>query len=272
MQHSLTTFEKGGRYDRMEEKQKYHFSSTTTTYYHNHSYRAIGGERRGQRGRGLWTEWGGRTSETHSHSHSRSFISPLVIYTKVLLAARRTLKFEKFQYLQYKSNYTKRTCTWKILWVSNWANLDTWILGVASKQLRLLHGRVRDSTTLINSLIEPSDESWSRMLLLPDAATELSIFGWSGMSSRNMSSSNLNFSVSTLSMSLRYFSNELYNRGPNTVIAFSWRDCAGFLFVGYWITRCVLCLGCFLVFILYPMEPSIFGTICCVIFQIYRII
>ena len=30
--------------------------------------------------------------------------------------------------------------------------LLTWILGVASKQLRLLHGRVGDSTTSVNSL------------------------------------------------------------------------------------------------------------------------
>ena len=30
--------------------------------------------------------------------------------------------------------------------------LDTWILGVASKQLRLLHGQVEDSTTVVNSL------------------------------------------------------------------------------------------------------------------------
>ena len=28
-------------------------------------------------------------------------------------------------------------------------------------------------------------------------------------------------------MSLWYLGNELYKRGPNTVIAFSWRDCAG---------------------------------------------
>ena len=35
--------------------------------------------------------------------------------------------------------------------------LDTWILGVASKQLRLLHGRVEDSTILVKFL-EPSDE------------------------------------------------------------------------------------------------------------------
>ena len=30
--------------------------------------------------------------------------------------------------------------------------LLTWILGVASKQLRVLHGRVGDSTTVVNSL------------------------------------------------------------------------------------------------------------------------
>ena len=59
------------------------------------------------------------------------------------------------------------------------------------------------------------------MLSLPDAVTYLGIFGGLGMVSRNLSSSNLNFSVLTLSMSLRYFGNELYYRGPNTVIAFS---------------------------------------------------
>ena len=32
------------------------------------------------------------------------------------------------------------------------AQLLTWILGVASKQLRLLHGRVGDSTIVVNSL------------------------------------------------------------------------------------------------------------------------
>ena len=149
--------------------------------------------------------------------------------------------------------------------------LDTWILGVASKQLRLLHGRVGDSTIVVNSLspqmselVEDAIASW--------CGDKFDIFGWSGMVSGNLSSSNLNFSVLTLWMSLRYFGNELYNRGPNAVISFSWRDCAGFLFVGYWITRCVLCLGCFLAFIVWPIVPSIFGTICCVIFQIYIII
>ena len=47
------------------------------------------------------------------------------------------------------------------------------------------------------------------------------ILGSSGMSSRNLSSPNLNYSVSTLSMSVRYFGNELNNHGPNTVIPFS---------------------------------------------------
>ena len=35
---------------------------------------------------------------------------------------------------------------------------DTWILGVASKQLRLLHGRVGDSTIVVNSLIPQMSE------------------------------------------------------------------------------------------------------------------
>ena len=34
----------------------------------------------------------------------------------------------------------------------NSSSLCTWILGVVSKQLRLLHGRVGDSTTSLNSL------------------------------------------------------------------------------------------------------------------------
>ena len=68
---------------------------------------------------------------------------------------------------------------------------------------------------------EPSDGcmSWSRMLLLPDAVT------WHFCLIRNelqkLVEPNLNFLVLTLSMSLRYFGNELYNRGPNTAIAVS---------------------------------------------------
>ena len=97
--------------------------------------------------------------------------------------------------------------------------LLTWILGVASKQLRLLHGRVGDFTIVVNSLSpQMSELVEDASLLFPDSVTLLGIFGWSGMVSRNLSSSNLNFSVLTLSMFLRYFGNELYNRRPNTVI------------------------------------------------------
>ena len=143
----------------------------------------------------------------------------------------------------------------------NSESLCTWILGVVSKQLRLLHGRVRDSTTtLVNSLSPQMSE-----------LVEDSVASWCDdiVGHFLLISSNLNFSVLTLSMSLRYFGNELYRQDTNTVIAFSWKDCAGFLFVGYWITHCVPCLWCFLVFILCPIKPSIFATIRCVIFQIY---
>ena len=47
----------------------------------------------------------------------------------------------------------------------------------------------------------------------------------------------MNFSILTLSMSLRYLGSVLYMRGPYTVVAFSGRDCAGSLFVGYSVTH-----------------------------------
>ena len=40
----------------------------------------------------------------------------------------------------------------KTCYVFRWQHLDTWILGVALKKLRLLHGRVEDSTIVVNSL------------------------------------------------------------------------------------------------------------------------
>ena len=62
-------------------------------------------------------------------------------------------------------------------------------------------------------------------------------------------------------MSLKYFGNELYNRGPNTVIAFSFRDCAGFLLV-YMLFYNTLCsMSWFLDFILCRIVPSTYGTI-----------
>ena len=55
----------------------------------------------------------------------------------------------------------------------------------------------------------------------------------------------MNFTGLTLSMSLRYFGNELYNRDLNTVIVYAVRACVGFLFVGY--CKRVPCLGWFVV-------------------------
>ena len=46
-----------------------------------------------------------------------------------------------------------------------------------------------------------------------------------GNSCKNLLSSNLNFSVLTLLMSLRYLCNELYKHGPSMVIPFSWMYC-----------------------------------------------
>ena len=162
-------------------------------------------------------------------------------------------------------------CTGPPYLMMGWMLTLTWILGVASQQLKLLRGRVGDSTIVLNSLSPQMSE------LVEDA-----IASWCGdivghfwlirNGVEKLVELKFEFSGLTLSMSLRYFGNELYNRSPNTVIAFSRRDCAGFLFVGYWITYCVPCLGCFLVFIVCPIVPSIFCTICCVIFQIYIII
>ena len=110
----------------------------------------------------------------------------------------------------------------------------TWILRVASKQQRLLHGWVRDSTTVVNSLSPQMSE------LVEDAiafwcGNIVGHFCWSGMVPRNLLSSNLNFSIS---ISLRYFGNKLYKRSPHTVIAFS----CGLCWVsGCWILNNALC-------------------------------
>ena len=61
-------------------------------------------------------------------------------------------------------------------------------------------------------LFEPSDElAGQRCCCFLMWYYSWAYFGPSGMSSLNLSSSNLNFSVLTLSMSLRYFGNELHN-------------------------------------------------------------
>ena len=79
------------------------------------------------------------------------------------------------------------------------------------------------------------------------------------------------FSFNTFDVSQIFWQRVVQPR-PKYSYCFSWRDFAGFLFVGYWIMHCVPCLGCFLFFIVCPIVPSIFGTVCCVIFQIYIII
>ena len=121
----------------------------------------------------------------------------------------------------------------------------TWILGLVSKQLRLLRGRVGDSTTLVNSLSPKMRlAGWGCCCFL------LRWRNWTFWAHQEWApeiclAKVWIFQFLTLSMSLRYFGNELYNRGPNTVIAFSWRNFAGFLFLWYWITHCVPCLGYF---------------------------
>ena len=53
----------------------------------------------------------------------------------------------------------------------------TWILGVVSKQLRLLHGRVADPTTVVNSL----SPQMSELVVEPPvvgSATQLAIAGF----------------------------------------------------------------------------------------------
>ena len=148
--------------------------------------------------------------------------------------------------------------------------LLTWILGVVSKQLIKTDPWPSRRLHHFGKFLEPSDEWAGRgcycFLMRRHSWSFLTYQEWAPETCR---AKNLNFSVLTLLMSLRYFGNELYNRGPNTVIAFSSRDCAGFLFVRYWINHCFPCLGCFLVFIVCPIMPSIFGTVCCVILKIY---
>ena len=167
-------------------------------------------------------------------------------------------------YLVYNSwnrkidtNTTHIKITFYIIWYFEWF----WSIKPAPLPCWGLHN--------LGKFLEPLHEITGRDAVVSCCGDIVGHFMLITNESRNLLSSNLNFSVLTLSMSLRYFGSELYNQGPNTFIAFSWRDCAGFLFVFYWITLCVTCLGCFLVSILCPIVPSIFGTMCCVIFQTY---
>ena len=152
------------------------------------------------------------------------------------------------------------------------ANVLTWILGVALKQLRLLHGRVGDSTIVVNSLspqmselVEDAIASWCgdivmHFWLIRNGVEKLVELKFEF------------FSFNTFDVSQIFRQRVVQPRPKYSCCILLKGCCAGFLFVGYWITHCVPCLGCFLVFIVSPIVPSIFGTICCVIFQTYTII
>ena len=59
----------------------------------------------------------------------------------------------EFLCLEQSNNFWSLFADFHIsVFLMNTAYLLTWILGVASKQLRVLHGRVKDSTIVINSL------------------------------------------------------------------------------------------------------------------------
>ena len=62
-----------------------------------------------------------------------------------------------YQFFKIKEEKSLETMFTQAVEIMNMCNaslghLLTWILGVASKQLRLLHGRVGDSTIVVNSL------------------------------------------------------------------------------------------------------------------------
>ena len=143
--------------------------------------------------------------------------------------------------------------------------LDIWS---GFEQLRLFHGRIGDSTTSVNSSSPQMCE------LVEDAVASrysdvVGYFGSSGMSSKNLSCSNLNFSVLKVSVSQIFWQRVVQTRPKYSYCIFL----KGLCWVSVcWILNNVPCLWCFLVFILCPTVSSIFGTICCVIFQIYIII
>ena len=132
-------------------------------------------------------------------------------------------------------------------------------------QLRLFRGRVGTSTTLVNSLGPQMSE------LVEDAVAYCcgDIVGHFWLIRNELQKFvelNLKFSILTLSMSLRYFGNELYNRGPITVIAFLEGIVLGFcfLYTEYHTVLYVLDVFWFLFSVL--LYHQFIGTIRCVIF------
>ena len=94
------------------------------------------------------------------------------------------------------------------------------ILGVVSKQLRLHNGRVRDSTTFVNCLC-PTMKLLVKDTVASCVGDTVGHFRPIRNEFQNLSSSILNFSVLTLSISLSYLGRELSKRSPNAVIVFS---------------------------------------------------
>ena len=75
------------------------------------------------------------------------------------------------------------------------------------------------------------------MLLLLDAVTWVGIWGSSGLSSKNLSSCNLNFALLTILTSLGYFGNELYRNGEKPGIVFKALCFVSFCWVLYYTLR-----------------------------------
>ena len=71
--------------------------------------------------------------------------------SKLLQLLMFTFFYAGVNYCSVQSQYLLGYLEW-LTYLDTWSGLLTWILGVASKQLRLLHGRVEDSTTLVNSI------------------------------------------------------------------------------------------------------------------------
>ena len=139
---------------------------------------------------------------------------------------------------------------------------------MVSKQLILLRSRVVDSTTLVNSL------SPQMRLLVEDAIASCcgDIAGHFWLI-RNEHQKFVErkfefFSFNAFDVSQIFWQLVVQPRPKHSYCIFL-KGLCWFLFVGYLITHSVPWLGCFLVSILFPILPSIFGNICCVIFHIY---
>ena len=140
----------------------------------------------------------------------------------------------------------------------------TWILGVVSKQLRLLHDRVGDSTTLVDSLSPQLSE------LVEDAvASWCGDIGGHFWLIRNELQKLVElkfkfFIFNTFDVCLIFWQRVVQPRPKHSYCMLLEGLCWVSVCYGYWIVHCVPCLGCFLFFIVCPIVPSIFVTICCV--------